>query len=132
MAHTNQSPLSRAVVIAQRDKLHPIPCTRRDTGETLWLVPNRSQADTYYLLTKTDGCIQCQCPAAQHGQICAHVAAVYLFLKHAQRSATSTRARAVSFSGSARMVEERQRREEAQRRERALLWTDDRPFSIWK
>lgn len=124
MAQTNQSPLRRAIASAQRDKLDPIPCTRRDTGEGLWLVKSRSQTDTYYLVTKTDGRIQCQCPATQHGQVCAHEAAVYLLLKQDQRSVPSTRA--------PRTEEERNRREEAQQRERALLWTDDKPFSIWK
>ena len=124
MAQTNRSSLHRAIASAQRDKLSPIPCTRLDTGEGLWLVKSRSQTDTYYLVTKTNGRIQCQCPATQHEKMCTHAAAVYLLLKQAQRSIPSKR--------TPRAEEERKRREEALRRERALLWTDDKPFSIWK
>jgi hypothetical protein len=124
MAQANQSPLRQAIASAQRDKLSPIPCTRRDTGEGLWLVKSRSQTDTYYLVTRTDGHIRCQCPVARHGQVCVHAAAVYLLLKQAQRSNPPTH--------ELRAQEERNRREEALRRERALLWADDKPFSIWK
>src|SRR5262245_4343591 len=121
MTATNQSPLGRAIAIAQRDKLNPIPCVRRDTSEALWLVPSRSQAGTYYILTKMEGHIQCQCPAAQRVQVCAHAAAVYLLLKQVHRVAPTTPTRTTSHPPSARRAEERQRREDTLRRERALL-----------
>ena len=124
--------LERAIAIARRDHLHPIPCARQDTGEAIWLVQSRSQPSAYYLLTKTDGRIHCQCKASQHGQMCAHAAAVHLLLQQSHLSATSARARATAIPSASHTVEERTRQEEALRRERALLWTDDKPFSIWK
>ena len=127
-----QTALERAIAIARRDQLHPIPCARQDTGEAIWLVQSRSQPSTYYLLTKSNGHIRCQCPAAQHGQVCAHAAAVHLLLKHAHPSTHSAHTRTPARPSTSRNEEERQCREATLRRERALLWTDDKPFSIWK
>ena len=125
---------NRAIAIAKRDHIQPIPCARQDTGENVWLVQSRSQAGHYYLLTRANDRIYCQCAAAQHGQPCAHAAAIHLLLeaeplpKHTTSNPRSTfRPKRASASAG-----EGQRREEALRRERALLWTDDRPFSIWK
>lgn len=127
-----QSQLERAITIAQRDQLHPIPCTRRDTGEALWLVQSRSQTSTYYLLTKTDGRIHCQCPAANYGQMCAHAAAVHLLLQQKVASAPTSHSPSRARPSTAYSEEELKHQHEARQRERALPWTDDKPFSIWK
>ncbi len=42
MNQISKSPLQRAIEIAGRDRISPIPCTRRDTGEVIWLVQSRS------------------------------------------------------------------------------------------
>jgi hypothetical protein len=124
----------RAIAIAKRDHIQPIPCTRQDTGDTIWLVKSRSQAGNYYLLTRTEDRIHCPCPAAQNEQTCAHAAAIHLLLQVQRPSKHSTPRSRNTFrrQSASSSAEEGQRREEALRRERALLWTDDKPFSIWK
>lgn len=132
MTHPPHQPLERALAIARRDHLHPIPCVRTDTGEVLWLVQSRSQMGTHYLLTKQEGRIHCPCPAAQHGPVCAHAAAVYLLLQEAHPALFAALGCMAPDPSTAPTEEEQQRQEAALRRERALLWTDNRPFSIWK
>jgi hypothetical protein len=135
--------LERATAIAERDLLRPFLCTRRDTSEPIWLVQSRRDPSRYYLLTTSGDTIHCACPQAAHHGICAHAAAVCLALQaepqppvasacppHTQSPAHQALRQDPRWD--AQREQERQRRAEATRRERALLWTDDRPFSIWK
>ena len=135
--------LERATAIAERDLLRPFLCTRRDTSEPIWLVQSRRDPSRYYLLTTSGDTIHCACPQAQHHGICAHTAAVRLALQAETQQSTSpncpphtqpraSKAPRQGARSASQREQERQRRTEAARRERALLWTDDRPFSIWK
>jgi hypothetical protein len=131
---------AQATARAKRDRLRPIPCQRLDTSEAIWLVQSRSDPSHHYLLTVTKQTIQCSCPQAQHQGICAHAAAVRLALQakpplppaNTPSEASSPSAPRRSLRSESQREQEREQRTEAERRERALLWTDDRPFSIWK
>ena len=142
MTQTQQGALERATAIAERDHLHPVSCTRGDTGELIWLVQSRSDPSRHYLLQANGDTIQCPCLQAQHRGVCAHAAAVRMALQHQQpvhpeakttqpsTSTQATRPTQARLHSSAEQV--RQQQSEAERRECALLWTDDKPFSIWK
>jgi hypothetical protein len=141
MIHTQQSPEERASAIAERDRISPIPCTRRDTGELIWLVQSRSDPSRHYLLTVNEETIQCPCPQAQHRGVCAHAVAVRQALQAKPQPAQvntlpdqpiSPPTPRRSPRSESQREQERRQRAEAERRERAILWTDDRPFSIWK
>lgn len=133
---------AQATARAKHDHLRPITCQRLDTGETIWLVQSRSNPSRYYLLTMSGDNVHCACPQAGHHGICAHAAAVRLAIKaEPQRASaaspqpsqsTSAQAPHHSYRSESQREQERRQRAEAERRERALLWTDDRPFSIWK
>lgn len=134
--------LERAREIAQSDQIRPFQGTRHDTGELIWLVQSRSDPSRYYLLTVSGEHIQCACPQAQHRGICAHAAAVRLLLDIEPQPASVVlqqsnqreppQAPGYQHRSEFQREQERRQRAEAERRERALLWTDDRPFSIWK
>ena len=138
LSHPN---LVRAIAIAQRDHLQPILATRHDTGEQVWLLQSRSDPTRYYVLTRENGAIRCGCPQFQHQGMCAHVAAVQLQQQQRQPSGP---AKPVACSTSPQQTppprtpvhhsqaREQQYRQKARRREKALLWTDNKPFSIWK
>lgn len=142
MTQTQQGALERATAIAERDQLHPFPCTRGDTGELIWLVQNRSDPSRHYLLKVSGDTIQCPCLQAQHRGVCAHAAAVCMALqqqqpvhpepKTVQPSRSTQATRPTQARSYAPTEQERHQQREAERRERALLWTDDKPFSIWK
>lgn len=133
--------MERATAIAKRDQLRPFLCTRRDTDQPLWLVQSRSDPSRYYLLTVSGDDVSCACPQAQHHGICAHAAAVHIALQSkpqpaqagtpADQPVSTPIPRRSPHSETQRERESRQR-VEVERRERALLWTDDKPFSIWK
>ncbi len=135
--------LERAMEIAQRDQIRPVQGTRHDTGESIWLVQSRSDPSRYYLLTMSGDDVSCTCPQAQHHGICAHAAAIRLALQAEPQQGTTTaypppvqppapQAPRQDLRSASRQEQERQWRADAERRERALLWTDDRPFSVWK
>ena len=134
--------LERAREIAQRDQIRPVQGTRHDTGEPIWLVQSRSDPSRYYLLTVSGEHIQCACPQAQHRGICAHAAAVRLILEAKPQPASGVFAQSnqteppqappCQHPSKSQREQVHQQRAEAERREQALLWTDDRPFSIWK
>lgn len=141
MIQTQQSPEERATAIAERDRISPIPCTRRDTGELIWLVKSRSDPSRHYLLRVNDEVIQCPCPQAQHRGICAHAVAVRQARRAKPQPAQAGTPPDLPISpptprrsprSESKWEQERRQRAEAERRERALLSTDDRPFSIWK
>lgn len=141
MAQDHLSHLERAQAIAQRDRLEPILATRHDTDEPIWLVQSRSDPRSCYLLTRTGDTICCPCQHYHYHGICAHVAAVLLLLQKSQqecdRTAVPPRPATRQLSaeprkGVSRTEAERQQREAALRREQALPWTDDKPFSMWK
>lgn len=133
----------RATEIAQRDQIRPVQGTRHDTGELIWLVQSRSDPSRSYLLTMSGGNVHCVCPQARYRGICAHVAAVCLAIQARQRQDTTAAnpqptqpallpAPQRQYDAVSRGERERRQRVDAERRECALLWTDDRPFSIWK
>ena len=142
MNRTPKRSLKRATKIAERDWIHPIPCTRCDTGELIWLVQSRSNPSCYYLLTGSSGIVHCPFPQAQHREICAHAAVVRLTLEADPQCTSvapplpdqspSLRAPRHQHHSVSQREQEHRQRADAERRERALLWTDDRPFSIWK
>ena len=127
----------------EQDHLQPLQAIRQDTGETIWLVQSRTTPEHFYLLTVDQDTVQCPCHQFQYHHGCAHVGAVRKVL-HTQQSPSATVAPLgeslpTSYSASGRYAhpkprneQERQLIEAAERRERALLWTDDKPFSIWK
>ena len=138
--------VTRATTLAQRDHIEPIPCQRSDTGESFWLVPSRSDPQRYYVLFLKAGRIWCQCQQSLLGRICAHAAAVRLTLQpqqqnqaqigkqaelETQKDSLQTRSHP-GPSARERGVAEDQQHAAALRRERALLWTDEQPFSMWK
>ena len=140
-----QDQITRATTLAQRDHIEPIRCQRSDTGDFFWLVQSRSDPQRYYVLFITAGRISCQCPQSQHGRMCAHAAAVRLTLHSQQQRAqigAQTEPQASESNTPKPPVPPRvsnapgrrneQQRASAERRERALLWTDDKPFSMWK
>jgi hypothetical protein len=138
--HTN---LARATETVHLDTLQPIGATRHDTGEPSCLVQSRSDPTRHYLLTVNKETIQCPCPQAQHHGICAHAAVVRLALQAEPQKSTASdcpqhiqppvhQAPYKNPRSAPRREQERQWRAEAELRERALLWTDDRPCSVWK
>jgi hypothetical protein len=142
MNPSQRDQFSRAVTIAKRDQICPIQGTRHDTGELIWLVQSRSDPRRHYLITAVGEHIQCPCQQAQHHGICAHAAAVRLLLEDEPQPAAVVFAQsnqteppqAPQYQQRSEFQREQEQRQraEAERRERALLWTDDRPFSIWK
>lgn len=133
MKQSSHPNLARAIAIAQRDHLQPIPATRLDTGEQVWFFQSRSDPTRYYVLTNENGAFRCGCPQFQYQEMCAHVAAI-LVLQRLHQPSGPAKPAALSPQSSAqtRQAREKQYRQEAQRREDALLWTDDKPFSMWK
>jgi hypothetical protein len=134
---------AQATARAKHKHLRPITCQRLDTGETIWLVQSRSDPSRYYLLTTTGNHVHCTCPQAVHRGICAHATAVGLECQAESQQGPSSACSPQPQSPAPRdprqdprsafqREQERQQRADAERRERALLWTDDRPFSIWK
>src|SRR5262245_18728615 len=85
MTNVQQRHWARSTAIAERDQLRPFLCTRRDTGELIWLVQSRSDPSHYYLLIVREETIHCPCPQAQRQGICAHAAAVHLVLQAEQQ-----------------------------------------------
>lgn len=141
MERTMQTHFERSAAIAQRDQLCPMQGIMRDTGKSIWLVQSRSHPHLHHVLIVVDEKISCQCPQYQHRGMCAHVAAVMLSLRCGQQEqppaslppASSNRHQSVPLgSATPHAAEERQWREEALRREHALPWMDEKPFSIWK
>jgi hypothetical protein len=138
MPTPKQDPRSHAAVLKEQQGHPPIQAIREDTGESLWLVPSHSDARFYVLLLSKGETVECQCPQAQADGTCPHLAAVHLAMQPRQpepvspslpqRSPSASR----SLHPEPRNEQEQQQRERAEQRERALLWTDDRPFSIWK
>jgi hypothetical protein len=141
MERKTQTHFERSSAIAQQDQLRPIQGIRSDTGESIWLVRSRSHPHLYHVLIVVDEKICCQCSQYQHHSMCAHVAAVILGLRAGQqeRPTASLPLTFPNFGQSAcqeratpRAAEDRQWKEESLRRERALPWTDEKPFSIWR
>jgi hypothetical protein len=125
------------------DHLQPVQAIRQDTGETIWLVQSHTTPEHYYLLTILQDTIQCLCQQFRSRGGCAHVGAVRNVLpKQPLASAPLTgheevlSTRQPGSRGYSHLMprnqQERQLIEAAERREHALLWTDDKPFSIWK
>lgn len=141
MTQPSHPNLARAIAIAQRDHLQPIPATRQDTGEQVWFLQSRSDPSRYYVLTKANGAIRCGCSQYQYQEMCAHVAAILVLHQFHQPTGPSESAASPlsteqllppHIPAQSRQVREQQYRQEARRREEALLWTDDKPFSMWK
>ena len=142
MNQDQQRSFERCTAIAERGQLRPFPCTRQDTGEGIWLVQSRTDPTRHYLLRVSGVTIQCPCPQAQYHGICAHAAAVHLVLQAKPQGAaiayssvsqpTAPEAPSSQHRSEPQREQECRQRAEAERRERALLWTDDRPFSMWK
>src|SRR5262245_58374543 len=131
MTPPSQESLAHTTATAKRDQLCPLPCMRQDTGELIWLVQSRSDPSRYYLLTTTSDNVRCACPQAQHRGICAHAAAVRLALQaehQPQNQSTAPQAPRQDPRSASQREQERRQRAESERRERAVLWTDDRPF----
>ena len=133
--------LARAIAIAQRDHLQPISATRQDTGEQVWFLQSRSDPSCYYVLTRENGAIRCGCPQYHYQEMCAHVAAILVLHQlHQPTGPAESAASPLSteqclppqIPAQSRQAREQPYRQEARRREEALLWTDDKPFSMWK
>jgi hypothetical protein len=143
MKHSQHPQLTPSAPGKEQDYLQPVQAIRQDTGETIWLVQSRTTPEHYYLLTVTQSTIQCLCPQFRYRGGCAHVGAVRIALCTQQSSFATLAPHEESLPPSyatsgeythpnPRNEQERQLIEAAERRERALLWTDDKPFSIWK
>ena len=143
MKHSQHPHLTPSASRKQQDLLQPVQAIRQDTGETIWLVQSHTTPEHYYLLTVDQTTIQCLCSQFRYRGGCAHVGAVRnVLLKQAAAShsvacleeylpASQPTPRGYSHP-EPRNEQERQQFEAAERRERAILWTDDRPFSVWK
>src|SRR5689334_19930803 len=124
------------IAVTQSDQLSPIPVVRQDTGELVWLVQSRSHPSCTYVVMRVGDGICCPCPHYQHKGRCAHAAAVHLHVKANQQESDPEMHAPQHVHppvqrqerGETRSAAERQQREDALRRERALLWTDDKPF----
>ena len=143
MQHLQRSPLSQSSPGKELDHLQPLQAIRQDTGETIWLVQSRATPGHYYLLTVDNDTIQCPCQQFRYRGGCAHVGAVRVALPtqqslsasgaHCEESQSASQPTPRGFSHpKPRNEQERRQFEAADQRERALPWTDDRPFSIWK
>jgi hypothetical protein len=77
MTDKQQAQLERAREIAQRDGLVVVGAGRTKTGERVYAVPSRSEPSRWHLVVvdPREGRLVCDCPAGQHGRICAHRAA---------------------------------------------------------
>jgi hypothetical protein len=143
MKHSQRPHPTPSAPFQEQDHLQPVQAIRQDTGETIWLVQSRTTPAHYYLLTVDQDTVQCQCQQFRYRGGCAHVGAVRIALRP-QQSPSVTMAPLgeslpASYSTSGRYThpnprneQEQQLFEAAERRERALLWTDGKPFSIWK
>lgn len=143
MKHSQRPHSTPSAPFQEQDHLQPVQAIRQDTGETIWLVQSRTTPEHYYLPTVDQDTVQCQCPQFRYRSGCAHVGAVHIALRTQQSPSTTLAPREESLPSSystsggythpnPRNEQERQFIEAAERRERALLWTDDKPFSIWK
>lgn len=94
-----------------------VACRRQDRAP-IWLVTSQRNQEQQYMVVQVGTVFHCTCLAGQHRRArCIHREVVrrWLTTRETQRRA-----------------QEQQRHEAAARRERALLWTDDRPFSLYK
>lgn len=143
MTHTSPVPLERPASGTEPESFLPFLVARCDTGEHLWVTQSRSHPACCYLLTVVGARVRCPCPQFHYRGECSHAMAIHQALlasSEASRQPAADRPNThqrLSRSLSPRPVaplpeEERRCREAAERRERALLWTDDKPFSIWK
>lgn len=126
---------------AEPEPLNPFRVARADTGESFWMIESRSQPGRFYRLTVEGDTVWCPCPQSQYRGACAHTTALHTLLQAQSASshsvAPSNPPQQSLPSSEARhpaphAAEETHWREEALRRERALLWTNDQPFSLWK
>ena len=143
MTYTSSVPVERPATDTESASVLPFLVARCDTGERLWVAQSRSHPACCYLLAVVGERVHCPCPQFRHRGACSHAMAVRQALLASSEATPqpaahrpNTRQRP-SRSQSPRHIaqlpeEERRRREVAERRERALLWTDDKPFSIWK
>lgn len=141
MITSSQRQQAPSVAPAEPAPLRPFQVARADTGEALWLVESRSQPGYFYRLTVEGDTVQCPCPQSHYRGACAHTMALHTLLQ-AHLASTHTDApssppqqsprSSVACHPTPQAAVETHWQEEALRRERALLWTDDKPFSIWK
>lgn len=74
--------------------LRVIPGRRNDDGAACVLVESQSRPNTWHNVLVLPGRLSCDCPAAQHGQMCVHrtVARVFLLQRLQERQAPPERA----------------------------------------
>lgn len=94
-----------------------VACRRQDRAP-LWLVTSQRDPHQQYTVVQVGRELHCTCLAGRHRRAqCIHRTIVRKWLATQERQ---------------RGAQQQQQREAADRRDRALLWTDDRPFSVFK
>jgi len=97
--------------------------TVKATGETFYAAPTSANDGTCYKVAAEHGALTCTCPDATYRKRdCKHIQAVAEVIRLASQRQPAK---------SAPLSPERAAMTPAQRRETALLYTDDRPFSIY-
>lgn len=143
MMYRSPGPEELSSDLTHGEELCCISALRQDTGETMWLVQSDHQARSFYILTRQGGVLWCPCPDYREKSACEHGAAIHRMLlpqpsQHVPSRSTAPQntptapQRAHSLHPAPRNERERRQAEAAERRKRALLWTDDQPFSIYK
>src|SRR5262249_48804658 len=116
--------LQAAIKNAQANNVHIIgQGVMRADGAKFFIVPSQSVEGMCHVVKLTGAGLACDCYySSQRGKVCAHRAATYLHLK-AQAEAAKKPAPKAQPAPAPSM---------AARAARALPYTDDKPFSIYK
>lgn len=115
MTSREQSQLQRAVERCIDEHVTVVVRGRvKATGQRYWGVSSASHPGKLYCVQLIDNRLQCECRAAEKGLYCKHRAAVHLLLLNE------------------RAEERAQQKAEAAKREQALPFVDNTPFSIFK
>lgn len=160
MTQQQASELERAMAIAKERGHKVFTATINSTGATCYTVRSYRDPNTFHILHIESGRIRCDCQYHHRGHICSHAAAVRLFLiaqrdalkqvealdaqaAEAERLANLPRALANVTTSEAEnlsavvqanggMPVAAAQPSMAARAERAILYTDNAPFSLFK
>jgi hypothetical protein len=112
MTQTQRNELERACERAQKAGLRVVGHGYRHIDHAeVYAVPSMRNVNHWHLVAVVGGRLACDCPAGQHGRMCAHRGCVHAFLVEGVKAAVARSARQATGP---------------------RLRTDTRPFSIWK
>jgi uncharacterized Zn finger protein len=108
--------------------------TVKATGKVFYAMPTGAgDGSCYHVEKRANGKLTCTCPDHQYrSRDCKHILALVAHLRAKAQAAIIRQAEQIAANAPAPSVPERTAMTPAARRETALLYTDDKPFSIFK